>query len=38
VIDTPQSLEEMLKLSQGERKVPVIVEGDQVIVGFNGKG
>jgi hypothetical protein len=30
-------LDIMLKLSDGRRQVPVIVEGDQVTVGFNGK-
>jgi len=38
VVDDPQSLAEMLKLSEGQRKVPVIVESGQVIVGFKGKG
>jgi len=27
----------MLKYSGGARKVPVIVEGDQVTIGFEGK-
>ncbi len=38
VNDDPSNLETMLKLSDGERKVPVIVEGDKVTIGFNGKG
>ena len=30
-------LEVMLKYSGGKRKVPVIVEGDSVTIGFEGK-
>jgi glutaredoxin len=30
-------MEEMLKLSKGQRKVPVIVQGGDVIVGFGGR-
>lgn len=29
-------MEEMLKLSKGQRKVPVIVQGGDVTVGFGG--
>jgi len=29
-------LEEMLKLSGGVRKVPVILEGDKVTIGYGG--
>jgi len=29
-------LKEMLKHSRGVRKVPVIVDGDKVTIGFNG--
>jgi hypothetical protein len=29
-------MEEMLKLSRGQRKVPVIVQGGYVTVGFGG--
>lgn len=29
-------LQEMLELSDGEREVPVIVEGGQVSIGFGG--
>jgi glutaredoxin len=29
-------LEEMLRLSNGARKVPVIVEGDKVKIGYGG--
>jgi glutaredoxin len=38
VIDDPRALEKMLALSNGQRKVPVIVEGERVTVGFQGKG
>jgi glutaredoxin len=31
-------LAEMLEYSNGQRKVPVIVEGDRVFVGYQGKG
>ncbi len=30
-------MENMLKFSKGVRKVPVIVEGDTVTIGFEGK-
>ncbi len=33
----PKQLELMLEHSDGERKVPVIVEGDVVTIGFQGK-
>ena len=29
-------LDEMLKFSKGARKVPVIVEGDKVSIGYEG--
>jgi glutaredoxin len=29
-------MEEMLKVSGGKRSVPVIVDGDEVIVGYGG--
>jgi hypothetical protein len=32
----PHRLEEMLKLSGGRRKVPVVVEGNRVSVGYGG--
>jgi hypothetical protein len=38
VIDDPHALEKMLMFSKGQRKVPVIVEGKRVTVGFQGKG
>jgi hypothetical protein len=31
-----KKLEEMLKLSDGVRKVPVIIEGEKVTIGFEG--
>ena len=34
----PKDLEEMLQLSQGERRVPIIVEGGKVSIGWMGKG
>ncbi|MCX8118083.1 MAG: UXV-star family (seleno)protein [Desulfobacterota bacterium] len=30
------TLEEMLKYSKGKRKIPVIVEGGKVTIGFGG--
>ena len=36
-IDSEQ-LEIMLRYSKGNRKIPVIVTGSQVTIGFNGKG
>ena len=35
-MEDPQLIEEMLKLTDGIREVPVLVEGDQVTVGFGG--
>jgi hypothetical protein len=29
-------MEEMLRLTHGNRKVPVLVEGDNIIIGFGG--
>ena len=37
VIKEPDQMENMLKFSKGVRKVPVIVEGDTVTIGFEGK-
>ena len=37
VIKDPEQLEKMLAHSGGKRKVPVIVEGDSVLIGFEGK-
>jgi glutaredoxin len=31
-----KNLDEMLKLSDGVRKVPVIVAGDKVVIGYEG--
>ena len=36
VIADGARLKEMLKHSKGVRKVPVIVDGDKVTIGFNG--
>ena len=37
VAKNPAKLEEMLTLSGGYRKVPVIVDGDTVTIGYQGK-
>lgn len=37
VISDPDKLEEMLQYSGGRRKVPIIVDGESVIIGFQGK-
>ena len=37
VIQEPDHLETMLQYSKGARKVPVIVEGENVTIGFEGK-
>ncbi len=36
VIDDPQALEEMLRLTKGVRKVPVLVDAGQISIGFGG--
>ena len=36
VLSDSGKLDEMLKYSNGSRKVPVIVEGDKVTTGFGG--
>jgi hypothetical protein len=36
VLADASRLAEMLKLSKGKRRVPVIDEGDKVVVGFGG--
>jgi glutaredoxin len=36
VIEKADRLKDMLKASKGSRKVPVIVDGDKVTVGFGG--
>lgn len=38
VVDFPDRLPEMLKHSDGIRKVPVILENGSVSVGYKGKG
>ena len=37
VQENPDNLEEMLKYSDGKRKVPVIVDKDEVTIGFKGR-
>jgi hypothetical protein len=37
VLSDPEQMETMLRYSEGARRVPVIVEGDQVTIGFEGK-
>ncbi|OPY92384.1 MAG: hypothetical protein A4E73_01181 [Syntrophaceae bacterium PtaU1.Bin231] len=32
----PEKLQEMLVLSKGTRKVPVVVDGDSVSIGYGG--
>jgi hypothetical protein len=36
VVEDSHGLDEMLKLSGGVRKVPVIAEGDDVTIGYGG--
>jgi hypothetical protein len=36
VKEDTQALEEMLRLTHGSRKVPVMVEGDTISIGFGG--
>ena len=38
VLSDSAQLEKMLLQSKGERKVPVIVDQGQVIIGYQGKG
>jgi hypothetical protein len=37
VVKDSAGLERMLTYSKGKRKVPVIVEGDSILIGFEGK-
>jgi glutaredoxin len=37
VIKEPDRLDTMLQYTKGARKVPVIVEGEKVTIGFEGK-
>ena len=37
VISNPDKMDEMLKHSDGQRRVPVIVDENGVTIGFNGK-
>jgi len=36
VIEDPEAMKEMLRLTQGTRQVPVMVDGGQVSIGFGG--
>ena len=36
VVEDNDRLQEMLKFSKGKRKVPVIVEGKNVLIGYGG--
>jgi glutaredoxin len=36
VVTDEKNMEKMLKLSRGQRKVPVIVKGDDVTIGYGG--
>jgi hypothetical protein len=35
-MEDPKAMEEMLRLTQGNRRVPVLVTGGQVSIGFGG--
>ncbi|MCP3926967.1 MAG: hypothetical protein GY714_30785 [Desulfobacterales bacterium] len=37
VHESPEYLETMLKLTDGVRRVPVIIDGDNITIGFNGR-
>ena len=37
VIENSESLETMLKLTDGNRRVPVIVDGENIAIGFGGR-
>jgi glutaredoxin len=36
VIEDPKAMAEMVRLTPGNRQVPVLVAGDQVSIGFGG--
>jgi glutaredoxin len=36
VKQSQENMDAMLKWSNGQRKVPVIVQGDEVIIGYGG--
>jgi glutaredoxin len=36
VKEDAQALQEMLRLTHGNRQVPVVVEGDKISIGFGG--
>ena len=37
VVSNKENLDKMLSYTDGKRKVPVCVDGEKVIIGFNGK-
>ena len=37
VLENEEDLEKMLELTDGNRRVPVIVEGESVLIGFGGR-
>jgi len=37
VVSNKENLDKMLSYSGGKRKVPVCIDGEKVIIGFNGK-
>jgi hypothetical protein len=38
LIDDPHAMKKMLAHARGQRKIPVIVDGEEVTVGFKEKG
>ncbi len=36
VLGSAQAMQEMLRLSDNNRRVPVILDGDKVLTGFDG--
>jgi len=36
VVEKPEELQKMLEMSGGKRRVPVIVQGENVTIGHNG--
>jgi glutaredoxin 3 len=36
VKEDAQAMEEMLRLTGGDRRVPVVVEGEKISIGFGG--
>ena len=37
VLEDSKQLDKMLAHSDGQRRVPVIVDGDKILIGFKGK-